>query len=147
MANVIDATKAPRNGAWFNGKRGELLLVFRQPGANTVEVVDNIKAMMPRLLASVPPTVRVDLVSDRSQSIRDSVIDVEFTLLLTIGLVVMVIFIFLRHLWATIIPSITVPLSLVGTFGVMYVLATASTISASWASPSPWASWSTMRSS
>ena len=71
VANVIDATKAPRNGAWFNGKRGELLLVFRQPGANTVEVVDNIKAMMPRLLASVPPTVRVDLVSDRSQSIRD----------------------------------------------------------------------------
>ena len=122
VANVIDATKAPRNGAWFNGKRGELLLVFRQPGANTVEVVDNIKAMMPRLLASVPPSVHVDLVSDRSQSIRDSVVDVEFTLVLTIGLVVMVIFIFLRHLWATIIPSITVPLSLVGTFGVMYVL-------------------------
>ena len=96
MANVIDATKAPRNGAWFNGKRGELLLVFRQPGANTVEVVDNIKAMMPRLLASVPPSVHVDLVSDRSQSIRDSVVDVEFTLMLTIGLVVMVIFIFLR---------------------------------------------------
>ncbi|GEP56678.1 multidrug efflux RND transporter permease subunit [Reyranella soli] len=122
VADVVDATKAPRNGAWFNGKRGELLLVFRQPGANTVEVVDNIKAMMPRLLASVPPTIGVDLVSDRSQSIRDSVVDVEFTLLLTIGLVVMVIFIFLRHLWATIIPSITVPLSLVGTFGVMYVL-------------------------
>ena len=77
---------------------------------------------MPRLLASVPQSVHVDLMSDRSQSIRDSVVDVEFTLLLTIGLVVMVIFIFLRHLWATIIPSITVPLSLVGTFGVMYVL-------------------------
>src|SRR3977135_737554 len=78
--------------------------------------------MMPRLLASVPQSVHVDLMSDRSQSIRDSVTDVEFTLLLTVGLVVMVIFIFLRHLWATIIPSITVPLSLVGTFGVMYVL-------------------------
>ena len=83
---------------------------------------DRATAMMPRLLASVPQSVHVDLMSDRSQSIRDSVVDVEFTLLLTIGLVVMVIFIFLRHLWATIIPSITVPLSLVGTFGVMYVL-------------------------
>ncbi len=122
VANVVDATKSPRSGAWFDGKRSELLLIFRQPGANTVEVVDQIKEMMPRLLASVPPTVRVDLVSDRSQSIRDSVVDVEFTLVLTVGLVVMVIFIFLRHLWATIIPSITVPLSLVGTFGVMYVL-------------------------
>jgi hydrophobe/amphiphile efflux-1 (HAE1) family protein len=121
VANVVDATKAPRTGAWYGGKRSELLLIFRQPGANTVEVVDQIKAMMPRLLASVPPPVRVDLVSDRSQSIRDSVVDVEFTLLLTVALVVMVIFIFLRHLWATIIPSITVPLALVGTFGVMYV--------------------------
>jgi len=122
VATVIDATKSPRNGAWFGGKRSELLLIFRQPGANTVEVVDNIKKMMPRLLASVPQSVHVELVSDRSQSIRDSVNDVEFTLILTVGLVVMVIFIFLRHLWATIIPSITVPLALVGTFGVMYVL-------------------------
>ena len=122
VANVIDATKAPRNGAWFAGKRSELLLIFRQPGANTVEVVDNIKKMMPRLLASVPQSVHIELVSDRSQSIRDSVNDVEFTLILTIGLVVMVIFIFLRHLWATIIPSITVPLAIVGTFGVMFVL-------------------------
>ncbi len=122
VATVVDATKSPRAGAWFNGKRGELLLIFRQPGANTVEVVDNIKKMMPRLLASVPPSVHVELTSDRSQSIRDSVFDVEFTLVLTIALVVLVIFIFLRHLWATIIPSITVPLSLVGTFGVMYVL-------------------------
>ncbi len=121
VATVIDATKSPRNGAWFSGKRSELLLIFRQPGANTVEVVDNIKKMMPRLLASVPQSVHVDLVSDRSQSIRDSVTDVEFTLILTVGLVVMVIFIFLRHLWATIIPSITVPLALIGTFGVMYV--------------------------
>jgi len=122
VAQVVDATKSPRAGAWFDGRRGELLLVFRQPGANTVETVDSIKAMMPRLLVSVPQSVHVELVSDRSQSIRDSVVDVEFTLLITIGLVVMVIFIFLRHLWATVIPSITVPLSLVGTFGVMYVV-------------------------
>ena len=121
VSKVIDATKSPRTGAWFNGKRGELLLIFRQPGANTVEVVEQIKAMMPRLLASVPQAVHVDLVSDRSQSIRDSVTDVEFTLLLTVALVVMVIFVFLRHFWATVIPSITVPLALVGTFGVMYV--------------------------
>jgi hydrophobe/amphiphile efflux-1 (HAE1) family protein len=121
IGDVIDATKSPRTGAWYNGKRAELLLIFRQPGANTVEIVDRIKAMMPRLLASIPQSVQVTLMSDRSQSIRDSVNDVQFTLMLTVGLVVLVIFIFLRHLWATIIPSVTVPLALVGTFGVMYV--------------------------
>ncbi|HZP98880.1 MAG TPA: efflux RND transporter permease subunit [Reyranella sp.] len=121
VANVVDATKSPRTGAWFNGKRAELLLIFRQPGANTVEIVDKIKGMMPRLLASVPPSVHVDLVSDRSQSIKDSVEDVQFTMLLTICLVILAIFVFLRHLWATVIPSITVPLALVGTFGIMWV--------------------------
>ncbi|HTR83881.1 MAG TPA: efflux RND transporter permease subunit [Reyranella sp.] len=121
VAQVIDATKNPRAGAWYNGKRSELLLIFRQPGANTVEIVERIKGMMPRLLASIPSSVNVHLMSDRSQSIRDSVDDVQFTLILTIGLVVLVIFIFLRHLWATIIPSITVPLAIVGTFGIMYV--------------------------
>ena len=121
VGQVIDATKSPRTGAWYNGKRSELLLIFRQPGGNTTEIVDRIKGMMPRLLASIPQTVHVDLMSDRSQSIRDSVEDVQFTLLLTIGLVVMVIFVFLRHLWATIIPSITVPLAIIGTFGVMYI--------------------------
>jgi hydrophobe/amphiphile efflux-1 (HAE1) family protein len=121
IGDVIDATKSPRTGAWFNGKRAELLQIYRQPGANTVEIVDRIKGMMPRLLASVPPGVHIDLMSDRSQSIRDSVDDVQFTLILTIGLVVLVIFIFLRHLWATIIPSITVPLAIVGTFGIMYM--------------------------
>jgi len=121
IGDVIDATKVPRNGAWYNGKRSELLLIFRQPGANTVEIVDRIKGMMPRLLASIPQAVHVELMSDRSQSIRDSVTDVEFTLSLTVGLVVLVIFVFLRHFWATVIPSVTVPLALVGTFGVMYV--------------------------
>ncbi|MBS0538260.1 MAG: efflux RND transporter permease subunit, partial [Proteobacteria bacterium] len=121
VGQVIDATKSPRTGAWYNGKRAELLLIFRQPGANTVDIVERVKAMMPRLLASIPQSVHVELMSDRSQSIRDSVEDVQLTLLLTVALVVMVIFVFLRHLWATIIPSITVPLALVGTFGVMYV--------------------------
>ncbi|MBV8393452.1 MAG: efflux RND transporter permease subunit, partial [Alphaproteobacteria bacterium] len=121
IGDVIDATKSPRTGAWYNGRRAELLLIYRQPGANTVEIVDKVKSMMPRLLASIPQSVHVDLMSDRSRSIRDSVEDVQFTLILTVGLVVLVIFIFLRHLWATIIPSVTVPLALVGTFGVMYV--------------------------
>ncbi len=121
VGQVVDATKSPRTGAWYNGKRSELLLIYRQPGANTTEIVDRIKGLMPRLLASIPQTVQVTLMSDRSQAIRDSVRDVQFTLILTVGLVVMVIFVFLRHLWATIIPSITVPLAIVGTFGVMYV--------------------------
>src|SRR5262249_39330525 len=121
VANVVDGTRAPRTGAWFNGKRSELLLIFRQPGANTVEIVDKVKAMMPRLLASIPQSVHVDLMSDRSGSIRESVGDVQFTMMLTIGLVVLAIFVFLRHLWATIIPSITVPLALVGTFGIMWL--------------------------
>ncbi|MBS0518789.1 MAG: multidrug efflux RND transporter permease subunit [Proteobacteria bacterium] len=121
IGDVVDGTKSPRTGAWYNGKRAELLLIFRQPGANTVEIVEKVTAMMPRLLASIPQSVHVDLVSDRSRSIRDSVEDVQFTLILTVALVVMVIFIFLRHMWATIIPSITVPLAIVGTFGIMYV--------------------------
>src|SRR5207302_8477103 len=95
IGDVIDATKFPRNGAWYNGKRSELLLIFRQPGANTVEIVDRIKGMMPRLLASIPQAVHVDLMSDRSQSIRDSVTDAELTLSLTAGLVVLVLFVFL----------------------------------------------------
>jgi len=122
VAQVIDSSQLPRTGAWFNGKQGELLLIRRQAGANTLAVVDQIKSMMPTLLASFPPSVHVELVSDRSENIRSSVQDVEFTLLLTIGLVVTVIFLFLRNFWATVIPSIVVPLSLVGTFGVMYVL-------------------------
>ena len=81
-------TESPRTGAWYNGKHAEMLLVFRQPGANTIEIVDQIKAMMPRLLASLPKSMHVDLMSDRSQSIRDSVADVKFTLILTVGLVV-----------------------------------------------------------
>jgi hydrophobe/amphiphile efflux-1 (HAE1) family protein len=122
VARVIDSSQLPRTGAWFNGKQGELLLIRRQAGANTLAVVDEIKSMMPTLLASFPPSVHVALVSDRSENIRSSVQDVEFTLLLTIGLVVVVIFLFLRNFWATIIPSVVVPLSLVGTFGVMYAV-------------------------
>ncbi len=121
VGHVFNGSESPRAGGWFNGKRTELLLIQREPGANTIRVVDQVKAMMPGLVASIPPSVHVDLVSDRSQNIRASVADVELTLAITVGLVVLVIFLFLRNLWATIIPSITVPLALVATAGVMYV--------------------------
>jgi hydrophobe/amphiphile efflux-1 (HAE1) family protein len=122
VADVIDSSTSPRTGAWFGNERAELLLIKRQPDANTLAIVDQVKAMMPQLQASIPPTVHIDLVSDRSDTVRASVDDVELTLLLTVGLVVMVIFLFLRKLWATIIPAATVPLSLIGTFAVMYML-------------------------
>ncbi|HVJ53518.1 MAG TPA: multidrug efflux RND transporter permease subunit [Aliidongia sp.] len=122
VGNVIDGSLLPRTSAWFNGKPAELLLIQRQAGANTIDMVDQIKSLLPQLRASIPESVKIDLVSDRSGTIRASVNDVQFTLILTIGLVVLVIFLFLRNLWATIIPSVTVPLSLVATFGVMYLL-------------------------
>ena len=122
VGDVVNSVEQNRIGAWYGTKRSELLLIQRQAGANTIDVVDTVKAMVQRLKASIPPAVKVELVSDRSLTIRASVKDVESTLLITIALVVMVIFIFLRHLWATVIPSITVPLALVGTFAIMYVL-------------------------
>jgi hydrophobe/amphiphile efflux-1 (HAE1) family protein len=122
IGTVVNSSQSARTGAWFDGKRIELLLVEREPGANTIKVVDQIKAMMPALEASIPRSVHVDLVSDRSTNIRDSVADVEMTLSITIALVVLTIFVFLRKAWATIIPSVTVPLALVATAGVMYVV-------------------------
>src|SRR6202041_613700 len=106
---------------WFGDQRAEGIAVQRAPGANTIDVVDRIQALMPKLEQSLPPAVHVDLMSDRSETIRASVRDVQFTMMLTISLVVIVIFLFLRTLWATVIPSLAVPLSLVATFGVMYV--------------------------
>jgi len=122
IGDAIDSTETDRVGAWFNDARAEVLLVLRQPGANTIEIVDRIKALMPQLRASLPPTINIDLLADRSETIRASVADVQFTLALTIVLVVLVIFAFLRDLRATLIPSVAAPLSLFGTFGVMYVL-------------------------
>jgi hydrophobe/amphiphile efflux-1 (HAE1) family protein len=122
VGTAVDSSKLPRTGAWLGSKQIELLLIKRQTGANTLAVVDAVKAQLPQLLASIPPSIHVELVSDRSQNIRESVNDVQLTMLLTIGLVILVIFLFLHNLWATIIPGIVVPLSLVGTFGVMYVL-------------------------
>jgi hydrophobe/amphiphile efflux-1 (HAE1) family protein len=122
IAEVVDGARLPRTGAWYNGKRAEVLLVYRQPGANTTQIVDQVRAMLPQLLAGLPPSLQVDLVSDRSLEIEASIADVKATLVLAIGLVVMVILLFLRHFWATVIPSIAVPLSLVATFAVMYPL-------------------------
>ncbi len=122
VGNVINSSQYARTGAWYDQKRIELLLIYREQGANTIKVVDDIRAMMPQLEASIPRSVHVDLVSDRSTNIRDSVADVEMTLMITIGLVVLTIFLFLRQLWATIIPSVTVPLALVATAGVMYMV-------------------------
>ena len=105
-----------------NGKLGVQLIIFKQPDANIIETVDKIKAQLPRLTASIPPSIKVSEVMDRTQTIRASVEDVQFTLVLTVGLVVMVIFVFLRNFWATVIPSVTVPIALVGTFAIMYLL-------------------------
>ncbi|MDB5511085.1 MAG: acriflavin resistance protein [Enterovirga sp.] len=110
-----------RRAAWVSGRPGVFLVVFKQPDANVIDVVDRVKAELPRLEAAIPPTIKVEVVSDRTQTIRASLHEVEVTLILTIALVVLVIFVFLRNVWATIIPSVTVPVALLGTFGLMYL--------------------------
>src|SRR5215813_3808004 len=122
VATVIDATQNERIGAWYFDTPAEGLAIQRQAGTNTVELVDEIKKLVPHLEESIPPSVYVDLVSDRSLVVRAAVHDVQFTMMLTVGLVVLVIFLFLRTLWATVIPSLAVPLSLLATFGVMYAV-------------------------
>jgi hydrophobe/amphiphile efflux-1 (HAE1) family protein len=120
IAEGVDGVQNARTGAWFERKPAEGLAVQREAGANTIQVVDTIKTLLPKLQESIPPSVHVDLISDRSIVIRAAVHDVQFTMMLTIGLVILVIFIFLRTLWATVIPSIAVPLSLLATFAIMY---------------------------
>ncbi len=125
VGDVGQAVRGPQNrelAAWQNGRRGVLLLAFKQPGANVIGTVERIKAALPSLEASIPPSVHISTIVDRTQTIRASVNDVEFTLALSIALVVMVIFLFLRNLWATIIPSVTVPVALIGTLAAMYLL-------------------------
>jgi multidrug efflux pump subunit AcrB len=125
IRDVGRAVVAPQDttlGAWLGPTPTVVLAIQRQPGANVIETVDLIKKALQQLEASIPPSIKVEIVSDRTQTIRASVADVKFTLLLTIALVVSVIFIFLRNLWATVIPAVAVPLSLIGTFAVMYVL-------------------------
>src|SRR6266567_3492563 len=122
IANVIDGTENAWLAAWMNTTPAVIVNIQRQPGANIISVVDRIKKLLPQLQASLPSAVKVQILTDRTTTIRASVKDVEFELMLTIVLVVMVIFLFLRNLAATVIPSVAVPLSLIGTFGVMYLL-------------------------
>jgi len=122
VANVIDGVENDKQAAWANKNPAVILNIQRQPGANIIAVVDRVKKLLPQLQAALPAAVKVDILTDRTTTIRASVDDVQFTLVLTIALVVMVIFLFLRSVRATVIPSIAVPLSLVGTFGVMYLL-------------------------
>jgi len=122
VGRAIDAAENARIAGWQNGRRGILLMVFKQPDANVIETVERIKEALPRLQAAIPPAVKVSMVMDRTLTIRESLHEVQFTLVLSIALVVMVIFLFLRNFWATMIPSVTVPVALVATFAVMYLL-------------------------
>ncbi|MBV8913522.1 MAG: multidrug efflux RND transporter permease subunit [Acetobacteraceae bacterium] len=121
IGHAVDGPENAKLAGWQNGKRGIQLFIFKQPGANVIDTVQRVKAALPGLGAAIPPSVTVETIVDRTVTIRASVHEVQFTLMLSITLVVMVIFLFLRNLWATIIPSVTVPLALVGTFAVMYL--------------------------
>ncbi len=121
IANVTDSVEDVRNLGLSFGEPSVILAVFRQPDANMIETVDRIKAILPDLRASISPSLHLRVAMDRTTTIRASIHDVEITLLISVSLVILVVFVFLRNVWATIIPSIAVPLSLVGTFGVMYL--------------------------
>ncbi|WGR94944.1 multidrug efflux RND transporter permease subunit [Bradyrhizobium sp. ISRA443] len=121
IGQAVAGPEDVKTAAWANGQRGVFLVIFKQPGANVIDTVDRIKAQLPRLVAAIPPTIKIKVISDRTLTIRAAVEDVQITLLITIALVVMVIFLFLRSFWATIIPSITVPLALLGACSLMWV--------------------------
>ena len=122
VANVVDSVENDKVASWYNGSRSVTLAIMRQPGTNTVEVVDAIKRLIPTFREQLPASVSLDILIDRSLSIRNSVNDVQFSLLMAMALVVMVIFLFLRNLRATIIPTLALPTSIVATFAVMYLL-------------------------
>src|ERR1700730_3378918 len=122
IGRALDSVQDDKISGWVKGQRAIVLAIQRQPGTNTVEVVDNIKRLLPAIRAELPASVALTILYDRSESIRSSVNDVEFTLMLTIFLVVMVIFIFLRNLSATLIPSLALPMAIIGTFAVMWAL-------------------------
>ena len=126
LGNIIDSVEDDKTASWFythqGGGRAIVLAIQRQPGTNTIEVTDGVKNLLPVFRGEMPPSVKLDILYDRSDTIRESYTDIEFTMLLTLGLVVMVIFLFLRNLSATIIPSLALPFSIIGTFAVMYLL-------------------------
>src|SRR4029077_8569364 len=121
LGRVIDSVQNDKVASWFGDTRAIVLAIQRQPGTNTVAVVDAIKGLLPAFRTQIPAAVSLAVLYDRSQSIRESVHDVQFTLLLAIALVILVIFLFLRNLSATIIPSLALPMSIAGTFVVMYL--------------------------
>ncbi len=122
VANVTDSVENVLTGGLSNGKPAIIIIVFRQPGANIIETVDGIRAVLPQLQALIPPTIKLSVAIDATRTIRASVRDVEVTLLISISLVILVVFLFLRNVRSTFIPSVAVPVSLIGTFGVMYLL-------------------------
>src|SRR5450755_2882913 len=122
VAEVVDDAENLRQAAWMNQTPAVILNIQRQPSANIISVVDGVKKLLPQLTSSLPASIHVGILTDRTTTIRASVSDVQFELMLTVGLVVMVMFLFLRSIAATVIPSIAVPLSIVGTFGVMYLV-------------------------
>jgi multidrug efflux pump len=121
VATVVDSQENIRNAGLVNGEHSVILELFRQPQANIIETVDRVRALLPVLQASIPPSIRIEVTQDRTTTIRASVKDVEITMVISVLLVILVVFAFLRSGWATVIPSVAVPLSLVGTFGVMYL--------------------------
>jgi multidrug efflux pump subunit AcrB len=122
VGTAIDSVEDAEQTAWFNDRAAVILDIQRQPGANTIQVVDAVRALLPKLQSLLPPTLKIAIVTDRTVTIRAAIADVQFTLLLTGALVVLVIFLFLRKSWATIIPSVTLPVSLIATFGAMALL-------------------------
>jgi multidrug efflux pump len=122
LGEIVDNVENVRLAGWVGGKPAVIMDVQRQPGANIIQTADRVKVLLPRLVGSLPPSVKVTILTDRTETIRASVKDVQLTLILTVGLVVMVIFVFLRKVWATIIPSVALPLAIVGTFGVMRLI-------------------------
>ncbi len=120
IGQAVAGPEDMKQAAWADGQRGVFLVIFKQPGANVIDTVDKIKAQLPRLIATIPPAVKIKIISDRTLTIRAAVEDVQITLLITIFLVVMVIFVFLRSFWATVIPAITVPLALLGACALMW---------------------------
>ena len=121
VARVVDSVENERVAGWSDGERTVMLIIRRQPGANILDVIDRVKKVIPQLATSISPAIDVHLTMDRAQTIRASVADVEASLMISVALVIFVVFLFLRSIWATVIPSVAVPLSLVGTFGVMYL--------------------------
>ena len=122
LGHVLDSVQNDKVASWYNNTRAIVLAVQRQPGANTVEVADNIRKMLPQFREQIPAAVKLEVLFDRSQSIRESVADVKHTLFLAICLVIMIIFVFLRNLSATVIPSLALPMSIIGTFAAMSLL-------------------------